>query len=141
MSPPHPTNIVSPPHPTNRRSNSVAKHTKNPSCWVANRVVGGPSPAESYPPTIIFTMQRCLKDAVNIATQRLGMNLQTCCSPLGWCLLPRALLLFAPSSAQFSRITVGSELSMEGSTATHLGNVSIKSLPAQQTIFQENCKK
>ena len=87
-----------------------------------------------------ITCQRCPKDAAHIATQRLGMNLQTCCSPLGWCLLPRALLLFAPSSAQFSRITGGSELSMEGSMATHLGNVPIKTLPTQQTIFQENCK-
>ena len=85
--------------------------------------------------------QRRPKDAANIATQRLGMNLQTCCSPLGWCLLPRTLLLFAPSSAQFPRITGGSELSMEGSMATHLGNVSIKSLPTQQTFFPENCKK
>ena len=91
--------------------------------------------------------------------RHLEMNLQTSCSPLGWCLLPRALLLFAPSSAQFSRIGGGSELSMEGSTATHLGNVPIKSLPTsatfiagrriaaslcvstQQTLFPEICKK
>ena len=64
------------------------------------------------------------------------MNLQTCCSPLGWCLLPRALLLFAPSSAEiFTHITGGSELSMEGSTATHLGNVSIKSLQTRATFI------
>ena len=93
------------------------------------------------------------KDAADIATQRLGIILKTCCSLLGWCLLSEALLLLAPSSSQFSHITGGSELSTGRSTVAHVVNVSIKSLPTrrmpspnlylsnQQTIFPESRKK
>ena len=133
---------------------TVAKHTKK-SLVLSHESCCGPSiPCRVMPANNSFSPCRdAPKDAADIATQRLGINLQTCCSLLGWCLLSKALLLLAPSSSQFSHITEGSELSMGRSTAAHVVNVSIKSLPTrrmpspnlylfnQQTFFRESRKK